>query len=1037
MRRNPLIIEIVTGVAALLFLVYTMRSMLLFHQTTLCHDNVLWFYPLFHFSAVNIINGHYPLWNPFTHGGEPFYPILLLCKMITPIPFLTIYFGKFITTDTDILFVWHYFIQMLTMAFGTYIVLRMFTRHLFVRLTLIPILLYSSFLLVSMRQFGFLSMFIWVPYITYFLHRIVYNKDYRWYNWLFLAVFVGFNWQSYLFVGVWVFILFVSVGFLLFRSDLLKELFKTKGVIPKLLVTTVIILFMMAPNIIVLLEKDKFVFPARMHNVTYLDEKPMYGPQQFEGGLADRVEGINMSYNVISQTGTFSTIWDFIQIISPDGNPYIGMPDRERWGRPSEAYMYLGILPWAIAILGMVAGKHGLKKVWLIILFGFALLILGPPGGLHRLLYYIYPPVWYIRHTHLFVLFFMFPFLYFYVLGLNHIVSAWHNSISGASIRDVIKRPSILLFVAYTVAAVYWITKFEYTQTGYLFLIIFSIVFVGWLLRKNMGKYGLFISLILSQIVLVLVLTANALEFLSYILLVFGIPLFLFLLIKTRRNYPEKVKDCAMIFLAVVFTICLLGDLIFSLIRSGHLYNSQPHPEVYGIQTTATKPLLHQNRFVSPKEIYASGQAMRYTSLAYLKPFVFSPLYPVNGNNGISNSEMTTRPVAGLIRNNSFESWVKMHDGSFLPEHVLYHQDGNEGSIERYSLEAKDGKYSVLLKPSSIGNSFLRFQTKNIDELKGQYIRFSVWVKSQNNTPDAVQVDIQDGIGDPSLESYKNSGNWKRIEVLKYIDENASELFVTCNVKHNATAGAYFDGANIDIVDINQFELALNNKRWSSLLLPRKYFELIHSDISPVAISDMFAVDKPIFQFRYGAIAADDDEAINLLNRLGPKESVQLLEDYVIVDSQINPSNSKLIIPAREYGERGKAVSRTGGEKSRFSFSVNQYDYNNLDMKVSTDKDGFLCWADGYDKWWDAYINGEEVPIYRANINFKAIALPKGENNIRFVYNPVLFKVALLIFYGVSIISIVVALISFSIYYRYGKLFNRVEISEETVTTRF
>ena len=157
-----------------------------------------------------------------------------------------------------------------------------------------------------------------------------------------------------------------------------------------------------------------------------------------------------------------------------------------------------------------------------------------------------------------------------------------------------------------------------------------------------------------------------------------------------------------------------------------------------------------------------------------------------------------------------------MHDGSLLPEHVLYHQDGNEGSIERYALEAKDGKYSVLLKPSSIGNSFLRFQTKNIDELKGQYIRFSVWVKSQNNTPDAVQVDIQDGIGDPSLESYKNSGNWKRIEVLKYIDENASELFVTCNVKHNATAGAYFDGANIDIVAINQFELALNSKRWSS-----------------------------------------------------------------------------------------------------------------------------------------------------------------------------------------------------------------------------
>ena len=57
-------------------------------------------------------------------------------------------------------------------------------------------------------------------------------------------------------------------------------------------------------------------------------------------------------------------------------------------------------------------------------------------------------------------------------------------------------------------------------------------------------------------------------------------------------------------------------------------------------------------------------------------------------------------------------------------------------------------------------------------------------------------------------------------------------------------------------------------------------------------------------------------------------------------------------------------------------------------MQAYTDREGFLYWADGHDKNWHAYINGKEVSIYRANINFKAIRLPKGTNNIKFIYNP-------------------------------------------------
>jgi uncharacterized membrane protein YfhO len=80
-------------------------------------------------------------------------------------------------------------------------------------------------------------------------------------------------------------------------------------------------------------------------------------------------------------------------------------------------------------------------------------------------------------------------------------------------------------------------------------------------------------------------------------------------------------------------------------------------------------------------------------------------------------------------------------------------------------------------------------------------------------------------------------------------------------------------------------------------------------------------------------------------------------------------------------------------------------------MQAYTDREGFLYWADGHDKNWHAYINGKEVSIYRANINFKAIRLPKGTNNIKFIYNPFLFKAGLFVFYVTLIICLLATLI--------------------------
>lgn len=1014
-------IEVTTGILAIVFLIYKMRSTLIFGKTTFYHDNMLWNYPVFQFFAENIINNRFPFWNPFTHSGEPLYPILAQLRLYEPITLLTIYLGQFISNDIVLLFNWNLITKSLLMAFGVYIVFRPLARHLFIRLFLIPILLYSSFMVVSFRQCGLFDQFILIPYVMFFLLRIVYYKDYRWHNWLILAGTIGLNWQSYFFTGTWTFLLFFSLGLLLFRRDLLAGLLRSRMIVVKLAVMAAIIIAMATPSIVLLLEKDKYVFPARMLDTSYEGKIPQGGPQQFEGKSLDLVSsnsGITMPYNFIAFTGTFSTIWDFIQILSPDGSNHIKWSGRNLWGNPSEAYMYLGILPWFIAILGMVAGRHDLKKVWLLLLIGFGFLMLGPPGGLHRLMYYIYPPMWFVRHTHSFVLFFVFALIYFFILGFNHIFSVWgkplfypessHGILSSFVKNDKYhKSVAISLFSACMIISIYWMARLEYPSTNYLFIFIVLIFAVGWLLRNDLGEKGLYIGLITSHVVIVFMFTTNSFKFARYILPILGLPLVLYLFLQIRNSLSESVKYWMTFLLFVIFTVCLTVDLNYQFNKSSKVYLSRLHPEsIHNIKTISQKPSLPQKRSIYPKysDTIYNNYSTRYLSLIYRQPFVFSPL----------------KTAAYLV----------------CPEKIEYLQDGSGGSVEKYIYEdgIKERNVSALLKPSSRGSSTLRirYQDEEIDGFRGHYIRVLVMVKSQNKNPDAIQVRIHDGKGTEVSKSYGNSGAWECLELSKYIGDNVRHLLLTCSIKSTGTAGVYFNWIKVLFMDkmevmpykkndySSEFEGVLKSKRWSSFLLPRRYFELIHSDIPFPALVEMFAVDKPVFQFKQGIVQVEENEVPTFLNQLGPTKVVKSLQDSaIIVVEKLKPSLSKLRRPTEEYKKRNPAIAFEDFSVKgdwKFTYTIERYDFDSCDMKVYADNDCILYWADGYDRGWHAYVNGKETPVYRANINFKAIAIPKGTSRINFVYNPFLFKAGLSVFYGTFIMSILAAMIFISFY---------------------
>jgi hypothetical protein len=852
LQEKSVIFESIVWISAIILLISLLSSMLITAETTFTHDNFYWYYPIFQFFAENIANGQFPLWNPFTHGGEPFYPILPQFRLFEPLVILNISLGQLVTDDIVLLFNWNRFIQSLVMLFGVYIVFRLFAKHLLIRLTLIPILLYSSLLLGSFHQDAILNQFLWVPYITFFLLQIVYYKDYRWHNWLLLSVLIGINWQSYFFSGILTFLLFFTVGLIIFHRNLLKQLFSSPRIGVKLLISCAIILSMMGPNLVYLLEKDNYVYPARMVDLSRMQEgHPTGGPLQHEGGPENVVSGgIVMPYEHIAHYGTFSTTWDFIQIISPSANPYIKRENSQKWGTSSEAYMYIGVIPWFIALFGMIMGSHPLKKVWLIIMIGFGLLMLGPVGKLHLLLYHVYPPLWFVRHTHAFVLFFMFSVIYFYILGCNKIYTiVTEQAFQKKSITSITIK-IITIIIVTILSYIYMMTILRYPSINYQYLLISLLILFIWLVRKTLNKEGIFISLVLIHIVAVSILSPYPVfpDFVAKTLIV--IVLLLFLLSLIPAHFP-LLKRYAGLLVYCTFLVAITGDLLNDFKQSHILYENTYRPDFNqpSVNTKFQSPVLPETRLSSPQAIKmicqqpCNSQGMRYSSVVYRFPYVFSAKMNVPGWNTYFN---------------------------------------------------KTGLY--------------------------------------------------------------------------------------------------------------QFKNAKKAKRWNSFLLPNLYFKLIHSPIYIEAMKNMFAVNKPIFQFKSHLVPLSDKE---LLTYLAKPETEKTLNDHVFVQYPHQ-------LPDMEKGiektlSEANFTSPDSTNQSTFTYNLKNYTYNSFELLTKTNKPGVLYWADGYNKHWQAYINGEKTPILRSNINFKSIILPSGKNNIKFTYEPKLFLISVYVFYTTIFVVLLLA----------------------------
>ncbi|MCR4324742.1 MAG: YfhO family protein [Candidatus Curtissbacteria bacterium] len=92
--------------------------------------------------------------------------------------------------------------------------------------------------------------------------------------------------------------------------------------------------------------------------------------------------------------------------------------------------------------------------------------------------------------------------------------------------------------------------------------------------------------------------------------------------------------------------------------------------------------------------------------------------------------------------------------------------------------------------------------------------------------------------------------------------------------------------------------------------------------------------------------------------------------------------------------EEPSPISPQFGEGSA---QITRYEPSEVVVKTRSEQPKLLVLSDNYFPGWKATVDGDEVKILRANYTFRAVPLTPGEHSVRFVYDPLSFKLGVIV----------------------------------------
>lgn len=904
-------LEAVVFLAGALALLLFQWPALVSGQTTLRHDHVYWGVPVYGFFFESVRHGQLPLWNPFTHGGEPFYLPMFQLRLLDPVAIVVAVAGTWLDADAITLYGWDRFTRGIVIAAGCHVLLRLWARHLLTRLALIPILLLSSMQWALVRQMALAEQFLLTPLVALFLLRILYFRDHRWRNWLAGALLFGLNFQSYFFTGTAVFVAAAGLGLLAFNRRLLVRAWRQRGLLPRIGVALAITAVMLAPSIVLLREAPRFIFPPRVIDYAYENRPPNQGPTQYEPrGQIQWTRPLLFPYALQFHVGTFSAPDDFIQMLAPLGSEF-ARSDGHSWGKPSEAFLYLGMLPFAVALLGLVAGRHRLRRMWLTVLLASGLLALGPQAFLHAALYWVFPPLWFLRNTHTLIPLFVLALLYFFVLGCERLLAARNTRlfpvaapagpVSRALPIPALARALSVVSVALVVAAMVMVTnRLKFPFGFYLVPLLTLPGALLWALRRDLGQRGLYWAVLLgyASAVAALALRARDRTSVFFLAIFLVLPVLVWVCWHARRS---RLARAGLVLAALAVAAGAVQRLV--VIRAQAASGS--------LNLTAGYVLA----------LLGSVAVVAILAVAMMDAYRRSP--PV-----LSRSRLLgLLAIVALLDLLAFSGYVKgLVEGDRPDRFVTVVPPGLPRALPPTRGVAPD-----VPPPSAYG----------------QTIRY--------------------------------------LDVMARRPSAFSPIFAGTEPVTEGVAG---DAARITGL--------LRAERASTFLLTPGYHRLVESGAPGPVLAEIFAVGRPLIQFKpHWAWVSLREAPAWLSDPFAPDGHPELFRTAVLLE----PASAA---PGVAGGPRDDTTPEAGGT---LEWRVKAYRYNSLSLTVTAPSRGVLYWADGYDPRWRAWVDGAEVPVHRANLAFKGVLLEPGRHAVRFQFRPTAIVVTSVVFVALGFVG--------------------------------
>lgn len=385
MRASKNIKEIGAVLAVFLCMAVLNWRLLFSRELIATHDSVIW-YGVFSYFADCLLNGCLPLWNPYMNCGEPFFLNIYTLHLLDPSTLFLIFTGSIFKIDLLTLYHWDLFLRYLIFTCGSYLFFRSVAENKASAFIAFLSIAFSSLFTSYLRQHAFILTFYLFPWVLLFSLKFLEKRNPGlFFVFAFLFGIVMLSYHS-------VFVLFALVFLLLclrLTNGLpplnFKSLFKTSRV----LVISSILFFLLIFNLwpVFLQYKYDVVPTVRM----------------FE-----------------APTAACSFPADFLVLVAP----YTFITHFFNWNYISESFLYIGLFPLLLALLGLQFSRHKYKWGFVFASAILVFLMMGMNYFIYPMLCKIMPFFKIIRNTHTFSFVFIFYLGYFVCLGAD-VVFHW------------------------------------------------------------------------------------------------------------------------------------------------------------------------------------------------------------------------------------------------------------------------------------------------------------------------------------------------------------------------------------------------------------------------------------------------------------------------------------------------------------------------------------------------------------------------------------------------------------------------------------